>query len=181
MLKREDLHDYQNYCVEFIESHPEAAVLLDMGLGKTAIALTALLDMMFDSFDVRKPLIIGPLRVARDTWPQEAQKWQHLSGLKMSVAVGNETERRVALMRNADIYVINRENVKWLVEESGIPFDFDCLIIDELSSFKNPQSQRTKALLKVRPKVKRVVGLTGTPASNGLMDLFSEYRLIDMG
>lgn len=139
------------------------------------------MDLMFDSFEVRKPLIIGPLRVARDTWPAEVKKWEHLKGLKVSVAVGTETERRMALTRKADIYVINRENIQWLVEKSGIPFDFDMLVIDELSSFKNPQSKRFKALMKVRAKVKRVVGLTGTPASNGLMDLFAEYKLLDMG
>ena len=181
MLKREDLHLYQNYCVSFIEEHPESAVLLDMGLGKTVIALTALADMMFDSFEVRKPLIIGPLRVARDQWPAEIKRWEHLKDLKVAVAVGTETERRAALTRKADIYVINRENIPWLIEKSGIPFDFDMLVIDELSSFKNPQSKRFKALMKVRPKIRRVVGLTGTPASNGLMDLFAEYKLIDMG
>lgn len=126
-------------------------------------------------------MVIAPLRVARDQWPAEVKKWEHLKGLKVSVAVGTETERRMALTRKADIYVINRENVQWLVEKSGLPFDYDFLVVDELSSFKNPQSKRFKALMKVRPKVKRIVGLTGTPASNGLMDLFAEYKLLDMG
>lgn len=174
-------HPYQQYAIDFMETHEVAALLLDMGLGKTVTALTALNNMMFDSFTVRKPLIVGPLRVARDTWPNEVKKWDHLKHLKVSVAVGTETERRMALTRQADIYVINRENVKWLVEDSGVSFDFDCLILDELSSFKNPTSQRSKALMKIRGKVKRVYGLTGTPASNGLMDLFSEYRILDKG
>lgn len=174
-------HPYQQYAIDFMETHEVAALLLDMGLGKTVTALTALNNMMFDSFTVRKSLIVGPLRVARDTWPNEVKKWDHLKHLKVSVAVGTETERRMALTRQADIYVINRENVKWLVEDSGVPFDFDCLILDELSSFKNPTSQRSKALMKIRGKVKRVYGLTGTPASNGLMDLFSEYRILDKG
>lgn len=119
--------------------------------------------------------------MARDTWPNEIQKWDHLKDLRVSVAVGDARNRRIALMRKADVYVINREMVKWLVEESGVPFDYDMVVIDELSSFKNPQSQRFKALMKVRYGVKRIVGLTGTPASNGLMDLFAEYKLLDMG
>ena len=125
--------------------------------------------------------MIAPLRVARDTWPNEVKKWEHLKDLRVSVAVGDAKKRKIALMRKADIYVINREMVKWLVEESGVPFDYDMVVIDELSSFKNPQSLRFKALMKVRSKVRRVVGLTGTPASNGLMDLFAEYKLLDMG
>ena len=136
---------------------------------------------MFDSFLVGKVLVVAPLRVARDTWPAETRKWDHLSELRISVAVGSEVERRVALTRDADVYVINRENVQWLVEKSGVDWKWDMLVVDELSSFKNPQAKRFKALMKVRGKIKRVVGLTGTPASNGLMDLFAEYRLIDKG
>ena len=145
------------------------------------ITLTAIKQLLFDSFEVHKVLVIGPLRVARDTWPNEIQKWDHLKDLRVSVAVGDARNRRIALMRKADVYVINREMVKWLVEESNLPFDYDMVVIDELSSFKNPQSQRFKALMKVRYGVKRIVGLTGTPASNGLMDLFAEYKLLDMG
>ena len=174
-------HEYQRYAVSFIEEHPVAAVLLDMGLGKTSITLTALNDLLFDSFDVHKVLVIAPLRVARDTWTAEADKWDHLQNLICSVAVGSAAERTAALKANADIYLINRENVQWLVEDSGIPFDFDMIVIDELSSFKNGQSKRFKSLLKVRPFVKRIVGLTGTPAGNGLMDLWAEYRILDMG
>ncbi len=148
---------------------------------KTVITLTAVADLLFDSFSVRRVLVIAPLRVARDTWPQEVKKWDHLEGLRVSVAVGTETERRVALQRSAEIYVINRENVQWLIEKSGVAWDWDMVVVDELSSFKNPQAKRFKALMKIRGKVKRIVGLSGTPASNGLMDLFAEYRLLDKG
>ena len=174
-------HDYQQYATEYIKSHPIAAVLLDMGLGKTAISLTALLDLLFDSFEAHRILVIAPLRVARDTWPAEIEKWDHLSMLTYSVAVGSEKDRKAALMRDADIYIINRENVQWLVEQSGIPFTFDTVIVDEPSSFKNHQSKRFKALMKVRPRIKRIVGLTGTPSANGLMDLWAEFKVLDMG
>ena len=136
---------------------------------------------MFDSFEVHKVLVIAPIRVASFSWPAEMEKWDHLKGMRYSVAVGTAAERLSALSRQADIYLINRENVQWLVSESGIPFDFDMVVIDELSSFKNHQTKRFKALMKVRPKVKRIVGLTGTPSSNGLMDLWAEFRLLDMG
>ena len=136
---------------------------------------------MFDSFEVHKVLVIAPIRVASFSWPAEMEKWDHLKGMRYSVAVGTAAERLSALRRQADIYLINRENVQWLVSESGIPFDFDMVVIDELSSFKNHQTKRCKALMKVRPKVKRIVGLTGTPSSNGLMDLWAEFRLLDMG
>jgi SNF2 family DNA or RNA helicase len=119
--------------------------------------------------------------VARDTWPAEVDKWDHLRNLICSVAVGNETERKVALQKPADIYIINRENVQWLIESSDVPFDYDTVVVDELSSFKSYQAKRFRALMKVRPKVKRIIGLTGTPSANGLMDLWSEYRLLDMG
>ncbi len=137
--------------------------------------------MLFDSFDAHKVLVIAPLRVARDTWPAEIEKWNHLKDLKYSIAIGSEKKRISALMEKADIYIINRENVKWLIEDSSLPFDFDTVIIDELSSFKNHQAKRFRSLMKVRPKIKRIVGLTGTPASNGLMDLWAEFRLLDMG
>lgn len=174
-------HDYQTYAVDYIETHPVATVFLDMGLGKTSITLTAINDLLFDSFEVHRVLVIAPLRVARDTWTAEVDKWDHLQNLICSVAVGTESERKTALMRPADIYIINRENVQWLVEESGIPFTFDMIVIDELSSFKNHNTKRFKSILKVRPKVNRIVGLTGTPASNGLMDLWAEFRILDMG
>ena len=127
-------HDYQKYAIDFIEEHPVASVLLDMGLGKTVITLTAIEELMHDRFEVNKVLVVGPLRVARDTWPAEVKKWDHLKNLKMSVAVGTAEERKIAFLRKADIYVINRENLPWLVEESGVPLDFDMLVLDELSS-----------------------------------------------
>ena len=173
-------HEYQQYAIRYIESHPTAAVLLDMGLGKTVITLTAIQDLLFDSFDVHRVLVIAPLRVGA-VWANEIQHWDHLHRLKYTVAVGTEAERLSALKARADIYIINRENVQWLIEKSGIPFDFDMVVVDELSSFKNYQSKRFKALMKARPKVKRMVGLTGTPSSNGLMDLFAEFKLLDMG
>ena len=176
-----DPHDYQKYAIEYIESHPIAAVLLDMGLGKTSITLTALNDMLFDSFEIHKVLVVAPLRVARNTWSAEITKWEHLSNLKYSIVVGSASERRKALEAEADLYIINRENVQWLIESSGCSFDFDMVVIDELSSFKNHEAKRFKALMKVRPKVRRIVGLTGTPSSNGLMDLFAEFKLLDMG
>ena len=174
-------HDYQKFAIEYIEEHPVAAVLLDMGLGKTSITLTALNDLLFDSFDVHKVLVIAPLRVARNTWSGEIGKWEHLSDLRYSIIVGSEKERLAALDTAADIYIINRENVQWLIEKSGYSFDFDMVVVDELSSFKNHEAKRFKAFMKVRPKVKRIVGLTGTPSSNGLMDLFAEFKLLDMG
>ena len=150
-------------------------------LGKTVIALSAIFNLCLDSFLVRKVLVIAPLRVARDTWPGEIKKWEHLDGLSYSLAVGSEMERKQALMGRAQVYIINRENVDWLINKSGLPFDFDMVVVDELSSFKSHRAKRFKSLVKVRPKVKRVVGLTGTPSSNGLMDLWAQFRLLDMG
>jgi len=174
-------HDYQQYAANFITANPISCLLLDMGLGKTSITLTAINDLLFDSFQAHRILVVAPLRVARDTWRDEIKKWEHLSDLRFSIAVGSAGERKAALLRKADIYIINRENVQWLVEESGLPFDYDMLVIDELSSFKSHSSKRFKALMRMRLKVKRIVGLTGTPSSNGLMDLWAEYKLLDMG
>ena len=174
-------HSYQKYAIDFIENNPVAAVFLDMGLGKTSITLTALNNLLFDSFEVHRILVIAPLRVARTTWSDEIEKWEHLHNLTYAIAVGTEKERVAAVREKADITLINRENLQWLVEKSGEPFDYDMVVIDELSSFKNHQAKRFKALMKVRPKVKRIVGLTGTPSSNGLMDLFAEFRILDMG
>ena len=174
-------HEYQSYATDFILSHPISAVFLEMGLGKSVITLSAIFDLCLDSFLVCKVLVIAPLRVARDTWPSEIKKWEHLKGLSYSVAVGTEKERIDALMTRSTIYIINRENVDWLVNKSGIPFDFDMVVIDELSSFKSYGAKRFKSLLKVRPSVNRIVGLTGTPSSNGLMDLWAEFRILDLG
>ena len=174
-------HNYQTYATNFILEHPESAVFLDMGLGKSVITLTAILDLCLDRFEISKVLVIAPLRVARDTWSTEIQKWDHLKPFTYSVVVGTVAERKAALQKKAHIYLINRENVSWLVEESGFPFDFDMVVIDELSSFKSYQAKRFRSLLKVRPTVKRIVGLTGTPSSNGLMDLWAEFRVLDLG
>ena len=174
-------HDYQDYATQFILDHPVAAIFLDCGLGKTVITLTAMEELLHDRFEVSRILIIAPLRVARDTWPAEIQKWEHLRQLTFAVAVGTERERIVALAQRAELTIINRENVDWLVSKSGWPFDFDMIVIDELSSFKSYQARRFRALMKARPLAKRVVGLTGTPSANGLMDLWAEFRLLDMG
>ena len=174
-------HNYQSYAIDYIETHPVAAVLLDMGLGKTVISLTAIADLLFDSFEAHRILVVAPLRVARDTWPAEISKWQHLKHLTYAVAVGTVKERKAALSAGADITIINRENLGWLIDSSGYEFDYDMVIIDELSSFKNHKSKRFQSLMKVRPKVKRIIGLTGTPSSNGLMDLWAEFKLLDFG
>ncbi|MFX3645095.1 SNF2-related protein [Streptococcus suis] len=174
-------HDYQRYATDFIINNPISAVLLEMGLGKSVISLSAINDLMLDYFDVSRTLVIAPLRVAISTWPDEIKKWDHLKHLNYSVVIGSEKERLDALKKPAHIYIINRENVDWLINKSGIPWKFDMVVIDELSSFKSYQAKRFKALLKVRPKIKRIVGLTGTPSSNGLMDLWAEFRLLDMG
>ena len=174
-------HEYQSYATDFILSHPISAVFLEMGLGKSVITLSAIFDLCLDSFLVCKVLVIAPLRVARDTWPSEIKKWEHLKGLSYSVAIGTEKERIDALKKQSTLYIINRENVDWLVHKSGIPFHFDMVVIDELSSFKSYGAKRFKSLLKVRPSVNRIVGLTGTPSSNGLMDLWAEFRILDLG
>lgn len=174
-------HEYQKYATDFIISHPVSAILLEMGLGKSVITLTAIKKLMLDSFEVSRTLVIAPLRVASTTWPEEIRKWEHLKHLTYSVVTGGEKKRLQALRTPAHIYIINRENVDWLVTKSGVPFHFDMVVIDELSGFKSYQAKRSKALLKVRPKVKRVVGLTGTPSSNGLMDLWAEFRILDLG
>ena len=150
-------------------------------MSKTVITLSALYDLCLDRFDVHRVLVIAPLRVARDTWPAEIQKWDHLKGLTWSVAVGTAQERLAALRQKTFLHIINRENVQWLIEDSGIRWEYDMIVIDELSSFKSHQAKRFRSLLKVRPGVKRIVGLTGTPSSNGLMDLWAEFRLLDMG
>lgn len=174
-------HKYQRYCIEFIKNNAIVAILLDMGMGKSSITLSAIKDLMYDSFEVSKVLIIAPLRVAKHTWSGEIEKWKDFKDLCYSIVVGTAAQRKKALQKDADIYIINRENVPWLIEQSGVPFDFDMVIIDELSSFKNWQSKRFRSLMKVRPSVKRIVGLTGTPSSNGLMDLFAEYKVLDLG
>lgn len=174
-------HEYQKYATNFIIDHPVAAILLDMGLGKSVITLTAINDLIYNSFEVNRVLVIAPLRVANNTWPDEIKKWDHLSHLTYSVVTGNKQQRLAALRQDVNLYIINRENLKWLVEDYGVPFFYDMIVIDELSSFKSYRSQRFKCLKKLRPHVKRIVGLTGTPSSNGLMDLWAEFRVLDMG
>ncbi len=174
-------HEYQKYAIDWIVNHPVCGVFLDMGLGKTVITLTALQILLFERFEARKVLVIAPLRVARDTWKAEAAKWEHLSGLRLSAAVGPADARRRALQEDADIYVTNRENVPWLIRESGIRWEFDTVVIDELSSFKNHQAKRYKALFSERKKISRIIGLTGTPSANGPEDLWAEFKLLDMG
>lgn len=172
-------HNYQQFATNFILEHPVSCLMLDMGLGKTIITLTALWQLTLDSFDVSRILVIAPKRVAADTWPKELSKWEHLKGLDASLVMGTQAEREAALRRQTFLYIINRENVSWLVENH--PWDFDMVVIDELSSFKSNQAQRFKSMKKVRPLVSRIVGLTGTPAPNSLLDLWPEMYLMDMG
>lgn len=174
-------HDYQKFAIEYIKSHPIAAVILAMGMGKTSITLTAIEELLYDSFEIHKVLIIAPLRVASTVWSDEIKQWDHLRHLRYSKILGTEKERLAGIKKDADIYLINRENLQWLIEKSGTDFDYDMVVIDELSSFKNWSSKRFKAFMKIRPRVKRVIGLTGTPSSNGLMDLFAEFKMLDMG
>ena len=173
-------HEYQEYATKFIEDNEESAVFLECGLGKSVITLTAIKNLMARG-EVKRVLVVAPLRVGKTTWPEEIGKWDHLTGLTYAVAIGNVAERLSALKAKADITIINRENVEWLIDKSGVAFDYDMLVIDELSSFKSFKAKRFKALLKVRPNITRIVGLTGTPSSNGLMDLWAEFRLLDLG
>ena len=172
-------HGYQKYAENFIITHPEAGIFLDMGLGKTVTTLTAISKLMWD---IGKVLVIAPKRPALDTWPEELGKWDHLKGLTYSVVMGTVKQREAALLHDADIYIINRENVVWLVNQyKRKPWPFDCVVIDELSSFKSSKAQRFRALKRVRPQIRRIIGLTGTPAGNGLMDLWEECYLLEGG
>lgn len=174
-------HPYQDFATEHVINNPEAGLFLDMGLGKTVSTLTAVDRLMNDYFEIDKVLVIAPKRVAEDTWTTESAKWDHLKHLRLSVVLGSERERKEALKAKADIYVINRENVAWLVGYYQSAFPFDMIVIDELSSFKSAKAIRFKSLRMIRPKVKRVVGLTGTPAPNGLIDLWPQLYLLDQG
>ena len=175
------LHNYQVVAKDFIIGHPNAAVILDMGMGKTATTLSAVYELMFDRFEVTKVLVIAPLRVANTVWSDEIEQWAELRHLRYSKIVGTPKQRKVALQKDADIYIVNRENLPWLVEQCSPYFKWDMVVIDELSSFKSWQSKRFKAFMAMRPYMKRIVGLTGTPSSNGLMDLFAEFKVIDGG
>lgn len=172
---------YQDFAEKFILENPEAGLLLDMGMGKTAVSLTAAEKLLHDYFAVRKVLVIAPLKPARETWPPEVKKWDHLRGLSVSLILGSKEERLAALKREADIYIVNRENVVWLVDYYKAKWPFDMVIVDELSSFKSSKAQRFRALKKVRKYITRIVGLTGTPSSNGLLDLWPEMFLLDEG
>lgn len=177
-------HTYQKLAIEKVLKLPKVGLFLDMGLGKTVITLTAIDELMYSDFEINKVLVIAPLRVAEDTWSRESKKWEHLKHLKIAKVLGSAVQRRKALSQEADIYIINRENVVWLINElSGIgnSWDFDMVVIDELSSFKSPKSQRFRALKKYITASERVVGLTGTPAPNGLIDLWSQIYLLDGG
>lgn len=174
-------HEYQKFCIDFALEHPAAGLLLDLGLGKTSIALTAAEQLLYDRFEVSKVLVIAPLRVAEDTWSRESAKWDHLHDLRVVRVLGTEKERRAALAQDADIYCINRENTAWLVKQYGLAWPFDAVVIDELSSFRNPSSRRFKALRKVRPLIKYIWGLTGTPRPRGLLDLWAQIYLLDQG
>ena len=175
------LHNYQVVANDFIIGHPYAAVILDMGMGKTATTLSAVNELMFDRFEVTKVLVIAPLRVANTVWSDEIEQWAELRHLRYSKIVGTPKQRKVALQKDADVYIVNRENLPWLVEQCSPYFKWDMVVIDELSSFKSWQSKRFKAFMAMRPYMKRIVGLTGTPSSNGLMDLFAEFKVIDGG
>lgn len=174
-------HEYQAFAAEHIIKNPYAGLFLDMGLGKTVTTLTAVNELIYDYFEVTKVLVIAPLRVAEYTWAAEVEKWDHLNHLRISKVLGPESTRKEALKVDADIYVINRENVAWLVGLYGRGFPFDMVVIDELSSFKSAKSQRFKMLKQIRPYLNRVVGLTGTPAPNSLIDLWPQLYLLDMG
>lgn len=174
-------HEYQRYASEKIIELPACGLFLEMGLGKTVSTLTAIDELIHDRFDVSKVLVIAPKRVADDTWTSEAIKWDHLQHLTFSKVLGTVAQREAALAADADIYLINRENVVWLVEKLRKRWPFDMVVVDELSSFKSNQAKRFKSLRAVRPLVNRFVGLTGTPAPNGLMDLWPEVYLLDRG
>lgn len=173
-------HKYQEKAIDFIQDNDVAMLILDMGLGKTVITLTAISELIA-SGEVTKVLVVAPLRVARDTWKQEVDKWEHLKWLKLSVAVGNAKDRIKAFSTDSDIYITNRENIPWLLTNIKSAPKFDMIVIDELSSFKNHSSQRFKCLRKIKKPNTRMVGLTGTPCSNGLMDLFAEVGILDDG
>lgn len=174
-------HTYQQTAINHIRTHPTSALFLDMGLGKTVITLTALQKMMTEDFTAARPLVIAPLRVARDTWPEEIHKWDHLKNLRPAIMVGTPTQRTTALNADADIWIINRENLPWLDKQLAGSWPFDTVIIDELSSFKSHQAKRFKVLKKHRPRINRIYGLTGTPAPNSLLDIWAPFRLIDQG
>ena len=174
-------HDYQSFCIDYLLSHPAAGLFLKPGMGKTSTSLTAAERLMYDRFEVSKVLVIAPLRVAEDTWSRESEKWDHLRHLRISKVLGSEKERLAALSVKADVYCINRENVPWLVKHYGLNWPFEAVIVDESSSFRNPSAQRFKALRKVRPLIRYIWELTGTPRPRSLLDLWAQIYLLDRG
>ena len=172
---------HQKIAGDFLREHPKCCLFLDMGLGKTVVTLTEVMNKIWEEFSIDKVLVIAPIRVAEDTWTREKDKWDHLDGLKVSKVLGTAKQRIRALETKADVYVINRENVVWLVEYLGMDWDFDMVVIDELSSFKSSKAKRWKALRKVIKRASYVLGLTGTPAPNGYPDLWAQLYLIDGG
>lgn len=174
-------HNYQAFCINRIVSDPAVGLFLDMGLGKTVITLSAIQDLKYNRFEVGKVLVIAPKKVAEATWSKEASKWEQLKHLRIQTVLGSQTKRIRALNTPADIWIINRENVPWLVEHYRNAWPFDMVVIDESSSFKNHQAKRFKALKNIRPHIKRIVELTGTPAPNGLIDLWAQVYLLDGG
>lgn len=181
MLNESNLHSYQKHAIQHVIEHKDSALLIEMGLGKSVISLTAINTLMFDYCEISKVLVIAPKRVAEEVWTTEVQKWSHLKHLKISKVLGTEKQRKEALRAKADIYVINCENVVWLIAQYGGAFPFDCLFIDESSKFKSSKAARFKALRQIRPKINRVVILTGTPVPNGLLDLWPQVYLLDQG
>lgn len=174
-------HDYQKYAINLILNKPASGLLLDMGMGKTVSTLTAITELLHNYFDVARVLVIAPKRVAEDTWSRETEKWDHTRYLKVSKVLGDQRQRLRALQEDADLYVTNRENVEWLVNYYKKDWPFDMVVVDELSSFKSSKAKRFRALKKVRPFIKRFVGLTGTPAPNSLLDLWPQLYLMDGG
>ena len=174
-------HAYQARAVRHILTHPFCALFMEMGLGKTVVTLTAIRALREDYLEAGRPLVIAPKSVARNTWTAEASKWDHLSGLRIALVMGTPAQRRKALEEDADVWVTNRDNVSWLTRELGVGWDFDTVVLDESTSFKNWQSKRWKSLNAVRPRIRRMVLLTGTPAPNGLMDLWAQFRILDQG
>lgn len=180
-MQKFEPHEYQQYCIQRVVEDDKVGLFLDMGLGKTVITLTAINELKYNQFAIRKCLVIAPKKVAEDTWTREQEKWEHLKLLRVIPVLGTENNRIKALATPADVYVINRENVPWLVEYYRNCWAFDMVVVDELSSFKNSQSKRFKALKRVRSHINRIVGLTGTPAPNGLLDLWAQVYLLDEG
>ena len=174
-------HDYQRAAIDYVVEHPRCALFLDMGLGKTVITLSAIQDLALNRFEVSRVLVIAPLRVARDTWADEAAKWDHLASLDVACAVGDAKQRSRAIESGALVTTVGRDTIPWLVEHYGKAWPFDMVVLDESSSFKNHQSKRFKALKSVLPKITRMVALTGTPAPNSLLDIWAQFRLIDGG